>query len=360
MSDPPTLPIDTRFSDLTIVCDLERFKVHKVIMCNASPVIAKACEIDMREARTGIIEHECFGRTTLERMISYVYTKKYEVTPFHEPNATTLDGSDSHDESGHATEAVATVDTAEQATETDEDLLAIQDLAIATPQMDVQSSCAGMIDHVHVYGIAEYYDIASLRQAAVDNFTVLFEATWKRMHPSDFAQVIEEMCHCSRRGDALQTKLLSLLGEHPELATCRAFTMTLGASMGVGSFTADLLQELGAWVRRSADENAQMITTLKAKVDNLQQSLEDLQTAKDEDAANAKMELQRVNEREQHTDQVMDNLVASLRGLDNTCSNGRCEVTFGDFVLERKGHNRFEGGDWVLRCGRKGCRARLN
>jgi hypothetical protein len=68
-------------TDLAIVCrDGRRFEIHKFFVCPRSKVLARMCEIDMREKHTGVIRHNEFDSDTVELMLRYVYTGEYEVT----------------------------------------------------------------------------------------------------------------------------------------------------------------------------------------------------------------------------------------------------------------------------------------
>ena len=37
-----------KYSDLTLVCEEQEFKVHKAIVCSQSPVLAAACDGDFK------------------------------------------------------------------------------------------------------------------------------------------------------------------------------------------------------------------------------------------------------------------------------------------------------------------------
>lgn len=67
-------------TDLAIVCrDGRRFEIHKFFVCPRSKVLARMCEIDMREKHTGVIRHNEFDSDTVELMLRYVYTGEYDV-----------------------------------------------------------------------------------------------------------------------------------------------------------------------------------------------------------------------------------------------------------------------------------------
>lgn len=95
------------YSDMTIVCDGEKLRVHRFIMCSASrffevaagdkyivnkipqPLLLDSCSLEVtdQEAETGVI---CLVEDKLEafkRMLSYLYTLDYDdqdgVNPFN-------------------------------------------------------------------------------------------------------------------------------------------------------------------------------------------------------------------------------------------------------------------------------------
>jgi hypothetical protein len=68
-------------TDLAIVCrDGRRFEIHKFFVCPRPKVLARMCEIDMREKHTGVIKHNEFDSDTVALMLQHAYTGEYEVT----------------------------------------------------------------------------------------------------------------------------------------------------------------------------------------------------------------------------------------------------------------------------------------
>ncbi|KAK3683094.1 hypothetical protein LTR37_020579 [Vermiconidia calcicola] len=68
------------FSDLTIKCHGREFRVHRAVVCQFSPVIADQCNSTFREGFLREIEHEQYTASTVERMLSYMYSQWYTVT----------------------------------------------------------------------------------------------------------------------------------------------------------------------------------------------------------------------------------------------------------------------------------------
>ncbi|KAM0289595.1 hypothetical protein ACHAO9_005877 [Fusarium lateritium] len=68
-----------QFSDFTLVCDGHEFKLHQVLVCPQSPVIAAALCGGFEEAASKIITVNEFDISTVRYMISFLYTGGYRV-----------------------------------------------------------------------------------------------------------------------------------------------------------------------------------------------------------------------------------------------------------------------------------------
>ncbi|CAI6088670.1 unnamed protein product [Clonostachys chloroleuca] len=66
------------YSDMKLVCQGCEFKVHKVVVCTQSPVLATAIQGVFQESRTGIINIENFEPSTVSRMVEFLYTGDYD------------------------------------------------------------------------------------------------------------------------------------------------------------------------------------------------------------------------------------------------------------------------------------------
>ncbi|KAK5702905.1 hypothetical protein LTR97_003851 [Elasticomyces elasticus] len=178
-----------KYSDLTIECDGRKFKVHRVVMCSASPVIAGACDNNMKEREEGVIEHNEYDADTVERMIQYVYTQTYDV--------------DKAGPSGAAEDMVKP---------------AFHD----TTSADINDV---LIAHARVFVIGDYYDLPGLKVLAVERFAEAATAVWKL---EGFIDVIKEIAV-----------------EHiTELMQSDEFAGNLATMEGVQNFTVDLLRSL--------------------------------------------------------------------------------------------------------------------
>ncbi|KAI8720199.1 BTB domain-containing protein [Fusarium sp. LHS14.1] len=68
-----------RFSDCTIVCHGKEFKLHKVVICAQSPVIAAALEKASKESQRSSLTITTFDLATVECMVEYLYRDDYVI-----------------------------------------------------------------------------------------------------------------------------------------------------------------------------------------------------------------------------------------------------------------------------------------
>lgn len=63
-------------SDLTIKCKSRKFAVHRVVLCEISPVFLRMLQTDMKEAKTNEVVIKDIEEEVMEEMIRFVYTGK--------------------------------------------------------------------------------------------------------------------------------------------------------------------------------------------------------------------------------------------------------------------------------------------
>jgi hypothetical protein len=146
-----------KFSDLTIKCRGESFKVHKAVVCSRSPFFMKACDSNFQEASSGVITLDDDHPEAVKRMISFFYTLDYD------------NGITDSSVSGGTKEGPA-----------------------ATEQSVL--SCCG----VREYAIAEKYDIKDLKAFAQSRFSTWVKSNWN--HP-EFYSVANEVYNSTPSND---------------------------------------------------------------------------------------------------------------------------------------------------------------
>lgn len=77
MSALATLLEAGKYSDLTIVCGMKRYAVHRAIVCSRSGFFDGACSSPFREAETGIIDLSEDDPEAVEHMVNYFYHLDY-------------------------------------------------------------------------------------------------------------------------------------------------------------------------------------------------------------------------------------------------------------------------------------------
>ena len=70
---------NAEYTDLVLLCDGESFKVHRMIVCERSPVIKAQCKSAFLEALTGKIEVQAptASVATVQRMLDFLYYGEY-------------------------------------------------------------------------------------------------------------------------------------------------------------------------------------------------------------------------------------------------------------------------------------------
>ena len=62
------------FTDVTIKCEGEEFKVHKAILAAQSPVFKKMFQVDMKEKISGVVEMTDTTPAVMSDLVTYLYT----------------------------------------------------------------------------------------------------------------------------------------------------------------------------------------------------------------------------------------------------------------------------------------------
>lgn len=299
--------MDEKYSDLTIICHGRHFKVHKIIICPQSHVLSKLCDIDMREKRTGIVKHEEFDDDTVERMIDYVYNKKYGVTrrpkdlPSKDDEGLITDTETLATADVPAAEGVA-LEQDDGATPRIEGIPAAESVALpqddgAAPAIDGEqvelSPAEKGIIYARVYGLADCYDISELRHHARSNFMEVADEEPGDKDLKGFADVAREICKITTRfddayKDPLRADFLSLVARY-------ASKLTHDTDFVAGLYEPELQDSAGdifvALGHRMSDLETQvteMTASFEAEKEVLQKSVSAAQADAENQIANAK------------------------------------------------------------------------
>ncbi|KAI0206920.1 hypothetical protein F4808DRAFT_405813 [Astrocystis sublimbata] len=137
-----------KYSDLTLLCEDQEFRVHKSVVCILSPVIAASMKEGFTEAKTSTLKVE-FDAKILKCMLDFMYMGTYEYAP---------QGSEPTSSEGGNPQA--------QGNSTDTQ--AKQALILSD----------SLIHHAKVNSIADYYGLATLATFSVNEIEKLLTENW--------------------------------------------------------------------------------------------------------------------------------------------------------------------------------------
>ncbi|KAH6847105.1 hypothetical protein B0I37DRAFT_374303 [Chaetomium sp. MPI-CAGE-AT-0009] len=136
------------YSDLTITCGVDEYKVHKAIVCPRSSFFATACNGLFQEGKTGVVALPDDDPQVVNLMIRYLYYLDYPAQP------------------------------------------EVQDEAVETPQESKSADCSNLTVHARVYALGEKYDIQGLKTLAIEKFKTEAKVHW---NCDEFIRAVEEV-----------------------------------------------------------------------------------------------------------------------------------------------------------------------
>lgn len=315
------LMIDKTDTDFKITCKDQVFDVHKAIISQFSEPLKARCHGQGIEGQSGVMEHTEFGPEVVERMISYIYTLDYAVEGEDGLGAKIGDDENTN-----------------------------------TDSVDVQYNINHILKaHVQVYGIADFYDIENLKYLAREKFTAAAEHGWQANGFINLISAVNTRSSQNDRGlrDALRnyaTKHCVQMVEDSDLMT------ELSELEDVQDFAADMFRHVVGQLVKVKAEHEQSVKLMDREFANQKNAITRYEVRESE----LENIIAEVKEREEHGEEVIQNLITAIASLPDTCSNGRCSEEFNsNLSFERKGHPRYgrSEGDYQIRYGR--CRARL-
>ncbi|KAF2165107.1 hypothetical protein M409DRAFT_24493 [Zasmidium cellare ATCC 36951] len=166
---------DPKYADLEIRCGGKSFKVHRAIVCSRSKVLDRECSGGFLEADTRIVNHAVFDVDTLERMLEFIYRGRYSIklTSNAEDSSRGTrwcrfeptwhieqdEGNPNEPNIYHAISFMGPFQSK-----------SFEELRLEDYVQDSSSSIDVLEQHVHVYAIADYYELPDLEALALQYF----------------------------------------------------------------------------------------------------------------------------------------------------------------------------------------------
>ncbi|KAK3681069.1 hypothetical protein B0T22DRAFT_415496 [Podospora appendiculata] len=208
------------YSDLTIKCGQDEYKVHKAIVSTRSPFF-KACDNDFFvEGKTGVVELREVDPVAEKLMVHYFYHLDY-------PRQAKPVDSDVEDTSPKPLAPLP--DTTSTATQHGGDL-ALLPIAARSPKEKTKMNgikpkpagpppCTNLAIHARLYEIGERYGIRGLKDLALEKFKSDLKSLWE---PGDLMEAIEVTYSPDLGNDndnAMRKVIVQALSAHRDLLT---------------------------------------------------------------------------------------------------------------------------------------------
>ncbi|KAI0878089.1 hypothetical protein GGS24DRAFT_497156 [Hypoxylon argillaceum] len=161
-----TLPLKTKllnikgFSDFTLVCHGRKLELHKAIVCSQSSVMANALRGGSQEATTSFL-HVPFDIGSVRRLVEFMYTGDYQLSPDPALELLSSDASDNSSKHETATDS------------------AKSDSSNGTDELVIPTSVSERLTcHTRMDSIASYYDIPALSALARSKVDAILVHEW--------------------------------------------------------------------------------------------------------------------------------------------------------------------------------------
>ncbi|KAI9895995.1 hypothetical protein N3K66_009064 [Trichothecium roseum] len=209
-----------QYSDLKLICENQEIKVHKMVVCTQSSVLAAAVEGAFEEAKTGVIRIQEFKVETVRQMVQFLYNGEYN----------------------------------DQFQDQDEDTYSL----FESTDNNISTPVENLAQHIRANAIADYYDIDGLAELSRKKVQYACQHSW---NPESFLYATKEA--------------LVLTGDKSLHEV-----MALAAAQNLQELTkfdhlAELITEFGVQVLRKRIEKAEVVEEeLHDKIMQLQTELD--------------------------------------------------------------------------------------
>ncbi|GAB1726533.1 hypothetical protein NU195Hw_g2458t1 [Hortaea werneckii] len=309
-------------SDMTIKCENREFKVHKVLVSAASPILKAACQNGMKESQTGVVEHKTFDADTLERMLEFIYTRDYTV-PWTTPDVMT-----------------GAIRTSESDSEADEVL--------------VIGTSARCIAHTRMYAIGDYYQLPTLKNRALEEVQKVAAAP---LELRDFVYVVREACKLIGKHETDFHRIIQTVCRENvmELKRDKKFMAALAKVADMQEFSASLL---GQVIQELAKEKLDSLTTKvfqEMHLNDARSDVERLQRRIGWERQDHIEAMETFRAQMDHYQAVTEKLMDDIVNLPLRCPNMQCrDTTKAPYTLQREPHATYGDGFVEIQCERCG------
>ena len=187
------------------------------------------------------------------------------------------------------------------------------------------------------------------------------EAAKRGLQIEGFIDVVKAVNERTRQDDrALRDVLRDYALEHRiELVKDTTLMTELAELPSAQDFAADMFRQT---IRQQILDRRTYEQQLQGKDQRIREKegiIDKLKSEKAEVESAAATKADEAEKRREHVESVMNQLEGAIESLPSDCRNARCEQTFADLTLERKGHSHYGAGegDWMVRCAK--CRCKL-
>ncbi|KAI0440642.1 hypothetical protein F4803DRAFT_577438 [Xylaria telfairii] len=312
------------FSDLTLACDGQEFKVHKAYVCAQSPVIAAALKGSFMEAKTGVL-NVSFDAQSVQRFIEFIYTGDYHMSP--NPALELL--------SSGVLDKTRTTEKQHKDVEIDEEGVAAAEQGPEVGRFDPSEDISDrLVCHGRMSCMADYYNVSTLATLSLSKAEEVLALEWST---ESFCDLVQQSLS-STVDEGFLRMLGAVATEHiHELLRTQIFDKG-GLAEGLAFYMLpEVIQRLKATEARET-ELASSLSSAKAEI------------ASNLSSSEAVIEWER-----QQSARLSENVDECIKLLKNNhrCRNAGCEAEFCCY-LDHKAPAKHPG--YILRCAR--CRTR--
>ncbi|KAG9185984.1 hypothetical protein G6011_02540 [Alternaria panax] len=192
----PTL--DYEATDFTVICEGQRFATHKSVLETSSPYFACMFRFNGRENNDKEVEIPDVDAIIMKHILDFMYTSTYQF-----PNATTISSSDY---CNHSTFALLNGPNKGS-------LIFMRKCPCAGKSL----SASHLLLHVHVYTVADYFDMEDLKKYARKGVVDVLHVYWQ-YKGLKLADALEEAFTSTPDDDTgIRDLLVDAMVEHPGL-----------------------------------------------------------------------------------------------------------------------------------------------